>query len=172
MPPEKEREDEGPQEVLAVGPLQTVAPRSFILMGLFLLVLFHTLLVARDLFLPLMLAFFLSFLLRPLLRMLKRAHIPEAVGAALLLVVLVGGVGVGLYLPGHPGHGVDRQGAGERDPRPAQAARPARTHGADEPNRGPGGADDRGRLDDGAGGGREVTLLDQAGARSAAPRPS
>ena len=95
--PEKEREDEGPPEVLAVGPLQTVAPRSFILMGLFLLVLFHTLLVARDLFLPLMLAFFLSFLLSPLLRVLKRAHIPEAVGAALLLFVLVGGVGVGLY---------------------------------------------------------------------------
>ena len=94
---EKDREDEGPQAVLAVGPLQTVAPRSFILMGLFLLVLFHTLLVARDLFLPLVLAFFLSFLLRPILRMLKRAHIPEAVGAALLLVVLVGGVGVGLF---------------------------------------------------------------------------
>jgi len=94
---EQEREDEGPPKVLAVGPLQAVAPRSFILVGLFLLVLFHTLLVARDLFLPLMLAFFLSFLLSPFLRMLKRAHIPEAVGAALLLIVLVGGVGVGLY---------------------------------------------------------------------------
>ena len=97
MPPEKERQDEGPQEVLAVGPLRAVAPRSFILVGLFLLVLFHTLLVTRDLFLPLMLALFLSFLLSPLLRMLKRAHIPEAVGAALLLLVLVGGVGLGFY---------------------------------------------------------------------------
>jgi len=38
MPPEKEREDEGPQEILAVGPLQTVAPRSFIPIGLFLLI--------------------------------------------------------------------------------------------------------------------------------------
>ena len=94
---EKERVDEQPQQVLAVGPLQSVAPRSFILIGLFLLVLFHTLLVGRDLFLPLTLAFFLSFLLRPLLRMLGRAHIPDAVGAALLLLILVGGVGVGLY---------------------------------------------------------------------------
>jgi predicted PurR-regulated permease PerM len=93
----QERVDEEPQQVLAVGPLQAVPPRSFILLGLFLLVLFHTLRVARDLFLPLMLAFFLSFLLSPLLRMLKRAHIPEALGAALLLIVLVGGVGVGLY---------------------------------------------------------------------------
>ena len=93
----EEQGDERPPEVLAVGPLQTVAPRSFILMGLFLLVLFHTLLLTRDLFLPLMLAFFLSFLLSPVLRVLKRAHIPEAVGAALLLLVLVGGVGLGVY---------------------------------------------------------------------------
>jgi predicted PurR-regulated permease PerM len=97
MPPEKEREHEEPQAVLEVGPLQAVTPRSFILMGLFLLVLFHTLLVARDLLLPLTLAFFLSFLLHPLLRLLKRAHIPEALGAALLLIVLAGGVGLGLY---------------------------------------------------------------------------
>jgi predicted PurR-regulated permease PerM len=91
------RDEDEPPEVLAAGPLQNVAPRSFILMGLFLLVLFHTLIVGRDLFLPLMLAFFLSFLLRPLLRMLKRAHVPEALGAALLLLVLVGGAGLGLY---------------------------------------------------------------------------
>jgi predicted PurR-regulated permease PerM len=94
---EKEREDEGPPQVLTAGPLQTVAPRSFILIGLFLLVLFHTLRVAQDLFLPLMLAFLLSFLPSPLLRLLKRAHIPEGVGAAHLLIVLVGGVGVGAY---------------------------------------------------------------------------
>jgi predicted PurR-regulated permease PerM len=87
--------DEGPQPILAA--MQSVGLRSFVLTGLFLLALFHTLRVARDLFLPLMLAFFLSSLLSPLLRMLKRVHIPEAVGAALLLIVLVGGVGLGLY---------------------------------------------------------------------------
>jgi len=89
--------DEEPQHVLAAGPVRAVAVRSFMLIGLFLLVLFHTLRVARDLFLPLTLAFFLSFLLSPLLRLLKRAHISEALGAALLLVALVGGVGLGLY---------------------------------------------------------------------------
>jgi predicted PurR-regulated permease PerM len=98
LPERPEEQGDGqPPEVLAVGALQTVAPRSFILMGLFLLVLFHTLLLTRDLFLPLMLAFFLSFLLSPVLRVLKRAHIPESVGAALLLLVLVGGVGLGVY---------------------------------------------------------------------------
>jgi predicted PurR-regulated permease PerM len=94
---EGEEGEETPAQVLSVGPLQTVAPRSWILLGLFLLVLFHTLRVARDLFLPLMLAFFLSFLLSPVLRVLKRARIPEAVGAALLLLVLAGGVGLGVY---------------------------------------------------------------------------
>jgi predicted PurR-regulated permease PerM len=88
---------EEPQEILAAGPVPPIFLRSFMLTGLFLLALFHTLRVARDLLLPLTLAFFLSFLLSPLLRMLKRAHVPEAVGAALLLIVLVGGVGVGLY---------------------------------------------------------------------------
>lgn len=42
MPSEKEREDKGPQGVLAVGPLRTVAPRSFVLIVLFRLALFHT----------------------------------------------------------------------------------------------------------------------------------
>jgi predicted PurR-regulated permease PerM len=86
-----------PQDVLAAGPVKPMFLGSFMLTGLFLLALFHTLRVARDLLLPLMLAFFLSFLLSPLLRMLKRAHIPEAVGAALLLTVLVGGLGLGVY---------------------------------------------------------------------------
>jgi predicted PurR-regulated permease PerM len=95
--PENEQVDEGPQHVLAAGPLQPVHLRSLMVTGLFLLAVFHTLRVARDLLLPLMLAFFLSFLLSPLLRMLKRAHIPEAVGAALLLILFVGGVGLGLY---------------------------------------------------------------------------
>lgn len=92
-----EQVDDEPHGILAADPVQPVALRSFMLTGLFLLALFHTLRVAQDLFLPLMLAFFLSFLLRPLLRLLERAHIPEALGAALLLVVLVGGVGLGLY---------------------------------------------------------------------------
>jgi predicted PurR-regulated permease PerM len=94
---EEEPVDEGPQHVLATGPLQAPVLRSVMLTGLFLLAIFHTLRVGRDLFLPLLLAFLLSFLLSPLLRMLKRARIPEAAGAALLLTLLVGGVGLGLY---------------------------------------------------------------------------
>ena len=77
-----------------------VAPQavtSFVLTGLFLLALFHTLRVARDLFLPLTLAFLLTFLLRPVVRALKHLHIPEGLGAALVLLGLLGALGLGLY---------------------------------------------------------------------------
>jgi predicted PurR-regulated permease PerM len=94
--------DEGPPQVLVAGPVQAGAFHSLLLTGLFLLGLFFTLGVARDLFLPLVLAFLLSFLLSPPLRMLKRAHVPEAAGAALLLFALVGGVGLGLYFLVNP----------------------------------------------------------------------
>ena len=93
---EKEPVDEEPQQVLAaVGcrPWLALVHHAWpVPVGPL-----HTLLVGRDLFLPLMLAFFLSFLLSPILRVLKRAHVPEALGAAVLLLMLVGGVGLGLY---------------------------------------------------------------------------
>ncbi len=40
--------DEEPQQVLAVGPVQAVVLRSFMLTGLFLLALFHTLYGSRG----------------------------------------------------------------------------------------------------------------------------
>jgi hypothetical protein len=87
---EKEREDEQSPQVLAVGPLQAVAPRSFMLIGPFLLVLFHTpargggpVPAADAGLLP-------QLPPGPLLRLLKRARVPEAVAAALLPIVLVG----------------------------------------------------------------------------------
>lgn len=64
-----------------------------LLAGLFLLAAFHTLRMARDLFLPLALAFLFSLLLKPIVRALKRLHIPEFVGAALVLVTLLGMLG-------------------------------------------------------------------------------
>ena len=103
--------------------------------------------MARDLFLPLMLAFFLSFLLSPLLRVLKRAHIPEAVGAALLLLVLVGGVGLGLYSLVTPAtewiaKAPESMTRVQRKLRALRAPMQQMSRTADA-----GGADDRGRLD-------------------------
>ena len=92
-----ETANDEPLHVLAADRLPAVALRSVMLTGLFLLALAFTLRLARDFFLPLILAFFLSFLLRPVLRMLNSVHIPDAIGAALLLLAVVGGVGLGVY---------------------------------------------------------------------------
>jgi len=77
-----------------VGPIDV---RSVSLTGLFILATVYTLYVARSFFLPIVLALLLSFLFAPLVRALKRVHIPEAVGAALVLVTVIGGAVYGVY---------------------------------------------------------------------------
>jgi predicted PurR-regulated permease PerM len=71
--------------------------RSLALTGLFVLAAFYTLYFARAFFLPIVLAVLLDFLLSPLIRGLKRARIPEPVGAALVILVLLGAVGASAY---------------------------------------------------------------------------
>ena len=57
--------------------------------GLLALGLFYTFYFARDFFLPIALAWMIAMLLKPAVRVLKRIHIPEAVGAAVLLLALL-----------------------------------------------------------------------------------
>jgi predicted PurR-regulated permease PerM len=63
--------------------------RSFALTGLFILAFFYTLYLGRVFFLPIILALLLSLLLRPVVRGLKKIHIPEGVSAALLILGLL-----------------------------------------------------------------------------------
>jgi len=67
--------------------------RSISLTGLFVLACFYTVYLARDFFLPVMLAIVFNFLLAPLVRLLHRYRIPDALGAA--LVVGIGLVSIG-----------------------------------------------------------------------------
>lgn len=69
--------------------------KSLALKGLFIIAFFYTLYFARDLILPFILALLLNFLLRPIVRVLKKIKVPELAGAALVLIVLLGGVGYG-----------------------------------------------------------------------------
>jgi predicted PurR-regulated permease PerM len=69
--------------------------QTFFLGGLFALGVFAVLYVASAIILPVILAFVLSLLLQPAVRLLGRVHLPRAVGA-LLTVLLVIGVLVGL----------------------------------------------------------------------------
>jgi predicted PurR-regulated permease PerM len=71
--------------------------RSIAITGLLVLALFYTLYFAREFFLPIVLALLLDFLLSPLIRTMKRARIPEPLGAALVILVLLGGAGTAVY---------------------------------------------------------------------------
>ncbi len=76
--------------------------RSIAITGLFVLAMLYTLHFASAFLLPIVLAVLLDFLLSPIVRTLKRARIPEPVGAALVILTLLGGGGVGVYSLAEP----------------------------------------------------------------------
>ncbi len=65
--------------------------------GLFILACFYTLFFARAIFLPIVVAILLNFLLTPLVRLLKKFHIPESISALLVILVFLGTIGYGFY---------------------------------------------------------------------------
>lgn len=75
------------------GPLDV---RSIVLTLILVLLLFYTLYFAKPFLLPIVLALLLDFLLRPFVRLLKKIKIPEAIGAALVIILLGTGVGYGI----------------------------------------------------------------------------
>ena len=67
--------------------------------GLFLIALGAVLYLGRVVFLPLTLAWMLSFVFNPLVRMLHRIHVPKELASAAVVLGLVGGIGfAGLQL--------------------------------------------------------------------------
>jgi len=70
--------------------------RSISLTGLFILGLFYTIYFMRSILLPIVLAVLLSYLLRPIVRALARAKIPTLLGAAMILIALLLGIGSGI----------------------------------------------------------------------------
>jgi predicted PurR-regulated permease PerM len=71
--------------------------RSVSLSGLFILAIFYTLYFAREFILPILLAWILSSLLAPIVRTLKRIHVPEALSALLIILALLGMSFLGVY---------------------------------------------------------------------------
>lgn len=68
-------------------------------LGLFILALFYTFYLARDFFLPVVLAWMLSMLLKPVVRGLGRFGMPAPASAALILIGLISVLlAAGLYL--------------------------------------------------------------------------
>ena len=70
--------------------------RSVALTGLFILAVFYTIYFMRSVLLPIVLALLLSYLLRPIVRGLAQLKIPLPLGAAFLLIGLLGLVGYGI----------------------------------------------------------------------------
>jgi predicted PurR-regulated permease PerM len=70
--------------------------KSIALKGLFAIASFYTLYFTRDLILPFTLALLFNFLLRPVVRALKKIKIPELAGAAFVLIALLGSAGYGV----------------------------------------------------------------------------
>ena len=76
---------------------------SIALKGLFIIASFYTIYFGRALIFPLVLASLLTFLLRPVVRTLKRLRIPEWAGAALVVLVLLSIASYGLLKLSRPG---------------------------------------------------------------------
>jgi predicted PurR-regulated permease PerM len=93
MTPNEEvnRNDELPPELPAIAFLRSSAYsiQSFSIAGLFVLAILYSLYFAAEFILPVVLAFLMSLFLLPSVRILRKAHIPEPVGAAIAILVLV-----------------------------------------------------------------------------------
>ncbi|MEO6878178.1 MAG: AI-2E family transporter, partial [Gemmatimonadaceae bacterium] len=82
--------------------IEKTGVRSASLAVLTVLAMLYTLYFARDFFIPIVFAVLLNFLLSPVLRLLARFRIPPPAGAAILVLVLLGGVGTGVYALASP----------------------------------------------------------------------
>src|SRR5207237_1205897 len=81
-----ETDERRPNIVETANFLEPVHVRSFTLTGIFLLLALYALKIGSDFFVPVMLAFLLSFLFAPVVRILHRLYIPLCLGAALVLL--------------------------------------------------------------------------------------
>jgi predicted PurR-regulated permease PerM len=95
-PAESLRPESHPQS-FADAAKSLVRQPSVPLNALLVLAALYTLYFARDILIPIALAVMFDLLLSPLVAKLKRFRIPEALGAGLVMMVVLGGIGWGAY---------------------------------------------------------------------------
>jgi predicted PurR-regulated permease PerM len=78
------------------------AVRSLAATLLVVIAFFYTLYFARAFFLPVTFGLLLNLLFSPFVRTLKRAHIPEPIGAAIVVLSIVAAIGIGGYFLAEP----------------------------------------------------------------------
>ena len=98
--PDRDGTLEAAEEALSKMPLPSDLPTIF-LGGLFILAALAALYTASAIVLPVVLAFILKLLLQPGMRLLKRLHVPRAIGALLMVLLVIGSLmGLGAALSG------------------------------------------------------------------------
>jgi predicted PurR-regulated permease PerM len=101
-----DRADDSRLNILEVGKfLNPVHVRSFTLSGILLLLVLYALKLGSDFFVPVMLAFLLSFLFAPLVRSLHQLYVPLSLGAAVVLLMFIGTLTLGIYQLAVPASG-------------------------------------------------------------------
>ncbi len=70
---------------------------SITLIGLFILASLYTLYFAKIIFIPIVIALILNFLLSPIIRYMKKIWIPEQISSALVIIVFFSIIGFGFY---------------------------------------------------------------------------
>lgn len=77
--------------------VESASARSMALVVLAVLATLYTLYFAREFLIPIAFAILLTFLLSPVIRFLARLHLPPPAGAAIVVALLMGAVGGGVY---------------------------------------------------------------------------
>ena len=77
--------------------LQPIDVRSRALLGILILLSLYMLKIASTFFVPVVLAFLLQAVFAPVVRALSRLWIPRPVGAAMVLIAILGSVGYAIY---------------------------------------------------------------------------
>jgi predicted PurR-regulated permease PerM len=78
------------------------AKSEWVLVGLFILAALYSFHFARALLLPIALAVLFSLLLSPMVGWLRKFHLPEPVGAAVVMAALLSGIGAAFYTLAEP----------------------------------------------------------------------
>ncbi len=77
--------------------MRTAEVRWVSVTGLLVLAVFYTLYFARALVFPIVVALLLDFLFSPVIRILKKARVPEPLGAALVILAVIAVLAAGVY---------------------------------------------------------------------------
>src|SRR5262249_44799824 len=83
--------------IFELGQLLPLNIRSLALTGIFIFLLLYTLKIGSAFFIPVVLALLLSFVFASVIRLLSRFYVPAPLGAAIVLLDLLGSLALGIY---------------------------------------------------------------------------